>query len=41
MADPAFYDNAGRFSEAMKEYAELKPRLAALEDEWITLAATD
>ncbi len=39
MADPAFYEDADAFSGAMKEYAELKPSLASLEEEWIALAA--
>ena len=38
MADPAFYEDTDAFAVAMKEYAELKPRLAALEREWVELA---
>ncbi len=40
MADPEFYEDGDAFAAAMKEYAEVKPRLAALEEEWMALAAT-
>ncbi len=39
MADPEFYDEAEAFESAMKEYAEVKKRLAALEEEWVGAAA--
>ena len=39
MGDPDFYGDAEGFTAAMKEYAELKSRLAASEAEWVELAA--
>ena len=39
MADPEFYEDAPAFESAMKEYAEAKQRLAALEEEWVGAAA--
>jgi ATP-binding cassette subfamily F protein 3 len=38
MADPAFYEDADAFGRAMKEYGEVKARLAELEREWVELA---
>ncbi len=37
MADPAFYQDAVAFSEAMKEYAAVNSELPALEEEWLRL----
>ncbi|MBS3956273.1 MAG: ABC-F family ATP-binding cassette domain-containing protein [Clostridiales bacterium] len=38
MADPAFYEDAGEFSVAMSEYADIKPRLAQAEEAWMIAA---
>jgi len=38
MGDPEFYGDPSAFEEAMKEYAEIKPDLARLEEEWIAIA---
>lgn len=38
MADPAFYEDAERSTEAIAEHALLKKRLAEHEEEWIVLS---
>jgi ATP-binding cassette subfamily F protein 3 len=38
MAEPEFYANAAEFESAMAEYAELKSRIPALEEEWLELS---
>ena len=38
MADPAFYEDAERSTEAIAEHALLKKRLAEHEEEWIALS---
>lgn len=37
MADPDFYINEGASSDAIAEHAQIKKRLAASEEEWLTL----
>ncbi|MDZ4179760.1 MAG: ABC-F family ATP-binding cassette domain-containing protein [Coriobacteriia bacterium] len=39
LGDETTYADAVSFDEAMREYSDLKPRLAALEREWVELAA--
>ncbi len=38
MAEPSFYADSSAFEAATKEYSEIKPHLAQLEEEWIALA---
>ncbi|MDZ4179276.1 MAG: ATP-binding cassette domain-containing protein, partial [Coriobacteriia bacterium] len=39
LGDETTYADTAAFDEAMREYSDLKPRLAALEREWVELAA--